>query len=445
MRDLNYFPLNVESNIYGMTALEFADGSSKLLVATTECQVYCISYSKFKPHTREVEFTYIPNGARITSVGSLKRGNNDFAIGITHCLTPSLQKGSNRTSTGYSSREAEYGRIASPVFYLNIYASASASSTFDLDHVAQGCQTIRLRYTPYHLYQTDLVSYDSGTLKRCPYWLLSGSDNSIHAFCEDKLNQNFTEKQLKDCFPELDKIAGLALWIDAKTREEQNPSIGETAFMRAIVLGLEDGSVKLYCSSLQYGCDKFELIRVSSFDCYSTIIPSVRLFKVNSTSEGKLRNQLRESSILKESPYANLDQLNLLVVSSTNPCLIFTDILNHNLDCKYELPQSQRLDCTVTSTIGDINLDGCNEILLGTHGRELLTYQYDAAKRTYKLTDVYELNYPLYAMSLLNLTGDVLKELTILLASGIMVMQMSVKDVIEVCRHKLSALLTLTN
>lgn len=425
-----------------MTTLEFEDGSSKLLVATTECQVFCISYSKFKPYTREVEFTYIPNGARITSIGSLRRGANDFAIGITHSLTPSSQKGTSRTSGSYANRDIDYGRCATPSFYLNIYASASVSSSFDLDHVAQGCQTIRLRYTPYHLYQTDSASYNGSDVTRTPYWLLSGGDSIIHAFFEDKQNQSFTETQLKDSFPELDKFIGLALWIDIKTTEIHESCHGQTAFLRAIALGLEDGSVKLFCGSLQYGSERFELIRTSSFDDYSTIVPSVRLFTVNSTRQTQLRTQLRQIGLLNETPAPSCNSLNLLVVGSTNPSLVFTDVLNSGLNCKYELPQSQRLDCTVTSTIGDINLDGCNEILLGTHGRELLTYQYNASEKTYRLTDVYELNYPLYAMSLLNLTGDALKELTILLASGIHVMQVSVKDVIQVFRYKLNALLT---
>lgn len=442
MRDLNYFPLNVESSIYGMTTLEFDDGTSKVLVATTDCQVYCINYCHFKPCTREVEFTYIPYGARIISIGSLKRGKDDFAIGITHSLVPSLQRGSSRSNAIFSSRDIniDYGRATT--YYFNIYASASVSSTFDLDHVAQGCQTIRLRYTPYHLYQTKSIAFEKGQMKTRPFWLLSGGDNNIHAFCEDRPSQSFAEVPLGDCFPELSNINGLTLWIDVN-----NISLGSSetcTFHRVVALGLEDGTVKLFHSTLSKGCSRFSLLKESSFDCYNTIIPSVRFFKINSISNSDVREKLKTRNMIEESGDESLDKLKLLVVSSTEPCLIFDDVINRGLECKSELPKSQRPDCIVTSAIGDVNIDGYNEILLGTHGRELLTYQYDPELQSYYLNDVYELNYPLYALSLLNLTGDSLKELTVLLASGILVLQVSVKNIIKICQKRVASLLAIS-
>lgn len=442
MQDLNYFPLDFESNIYGMTTLEFNDRTSKVLVATLNCQIYCINYNKFKPHTREVEFTYIPNGAKIISIGALKRGPNDFVIGITHSLAPGDQKGSTRTNSSFPSREAgEFGRMTT--YYFNIYGSGSANSSFDLDYVAQGCQTIRLRYVPYHLYQTELISFLGSTTKstqRKPFWLLSGGDSSIHAYCEDKPYQSFNEIPIEECFPELNHLPSIGLWMDVLNFDD-----GSGKHERAIVLGFEDGSVRLYHSVLSDLTRKFELIRESSFDNYTTIIPSVRLFKVSSTYSSKVSRLSKLGEARQDHQQdKNLQQLNILAVSSTESSIIFEDVLTNGLDLRYDLPNSRRLDCAVTSAIGDTNFDGHNEVLIGTHGCELLTYQFDKKGKRYHLAGISEFNHPLFAISILDLTGDALEDVIILLASGVLVMQAAVKDVIAVCRQRVERLIRKT-
>lgn len=435
MKDLNYFPLDVESNIYSMTILEFEDKTNKILVATLDCRIYCIDYSRFKPHTRDVEFTYIPNGAKILSIGTLKRGQDNFAIGITHSLSPNLQKSSTRSSnSGFSSREinCEYSRLTT--YYFNVYASNSAAYQFDLDQVAQGCQTIRLRYVPYHLYSTELLSFtDNGKIRRKPFWLLSGGDNCIHAFSEDKPYQTYNEIPIDECFPELNNINGLALWIDVLNIENNSN------YVRLIALGFEDGSVKLFHSVLSASSNKFILIKESKFDDYTTIIPSVRLFKINSNHQSKI-SHITSS---KESSAQVCDDINLLVVSSTNSSLVFKDILINGLNIKYELPGSQRFDSSVTSAIGDTNFDGLNELLIGTHGRELLEYHYDRDMNSYQLKDIIELNQPLFAISISDITGDALKEVIIMLVNGIILLQSSVEDAIHICKKRVDRLLSL--
>uniref|UniRef100_A0A6G1SN71 Kaptin n=1 Tax=Aceria tosichella TaxID=561515 RepID=A0A6G1SN71_9ACAR len=447
VKDLNYFPLDVESNIYGMTKLEFDDKTNKILVATLDCRIYCINYNRFKPQTKEVEFTYIPNGAKIISIGTLKRGPNDFVIGITHSLSPTPPKSaSNReliAGDSYNNRQTTY--------YFNIYASESVSPSFDLDYVAQGCQTLRLRYVPYHLYSTELLSFsstNSATMEvvRKPIWLLSGGDNNLHAYLEDRPYQSFNEAQLDECFPELcDKQKSIALWIDvANIVKDSSISTGRASVERLIALGFEDGSVKLYHSKLNEATNRFDLIRASSFDSYATIIPCVRLFRINSTNHDSiLRRRLGQSGINCDiNQDGRFEELNLLIVSSTNSSLIFKDVLNNGLTDKRELPGSQRLDCVTTATIDDTNIDGCNELLLSTHGKELITYQYDRSSGEYVLDDISVLNYPIFAMTILDLTGDGVKDLIVLLASGILIMQTSSVDLMELCRKRVKAVLS---
>lgn len=448
VKDLNYFPLDVESNIYGMTKLEFDNRTNKVLVATLDCRIYCINYNRFKPQTKEVEFTYIPNGAKIISIGALKRGPNDFVIGITHSLSPTVPKSAtSREIAGdaYNSRQTTY--------YFNIYASEAVSPSFDLDYVAQGCQTIRLRYVPYHLYSTELLSYQqdaassTDTIKRKPIWLLSGGDNHIHSFIEDRPYQSFNEIPIEDCFPELcDKHQSIALWIDVANivRSVPNSTNRQFTVERAVALGFEDGSVKLFCSVLEKEANKYVIVGTSNFDTYTTIIPCVKLFKINSTNnKSPLRRLLGDRNLICDidNQDNHLNKLNLLVVSSTDASIVFRDVLRNGLDQKQVLASSQRLDCVTSATIDDTNVDGCNEILLASHGRELITYQYNRSQDSYELNAVNLLNYPIFAMTILDLTGDGLQDLIVLLASGILIMKSPTKDAIDTCRRRIKAVL----
>lgn len=437
MKDLNYFPLDVESNIYGMTTLEFEDRTTKVLVATLECKIYCINYNKFKPYTREVEFTYIPNGAKIISISALRRSPNDYVIGITHSLAPNALKTSTRQqSTSHQRETIDYGRLTT--YYLNIYASGSGSQKFDLDYVAQGCQTRRLKYVPYHLFHTEHLTISDKvnfSIKSRPLWLLSGGDNAIHAFCEDKPHQSFNEVAITDYFPELSNLTGLALWIDAINLVQKLNLIE-----RAIALGFEDGVVKLYQSTYDQPSNCYNLVRESSYDANTTIIPYVRLFKTHSHKPCPLDNKLKSSGISNEE---QSEEINLLVISSTNASLCFKDVTKYGLDSWQELPESRRLDCSVAAAVADLNMDGFNEIFIGTHGRELLTYHYDRDRSCYRLTDVKELNHPLYAIAILDLTGDCLKDIVLLVSQGILVLQVDVPSAIETCHSRLDRLLSL--
>lgn len=446
LNNLNYFPLDVESNIYGMTTLKFDDETTKILAATSNCQIYCISYNKCQAHTKEVQFTYIPHGARIISIGALKRGPNDFVIGITLSVGSNVQKITTSRTTSGANRDVMDLTNKPTTYYFNIYASGTP---FDLDYSAQGCQTIRLPFVPYHLYQTETISYSrsEGAIRKKPFWLLSGGDDRIHAFFEDQPYQSYFEVDIEDHFRELAHVKGLVLWMDVMhVRQSEN------LYQRAVALGLEDGSVKLYISQMSIGDQnaRFELVKESSFDSYTTIIPSVRLFRLRSSKPCKLRNYLKSNGLISQDG-ANrggggdkLDQVNLLVVSSTESSLIFKDVLNLGLDSSVELPESRRLDCAASSAIGDINLDGQNELLIGTHGRELLTYSYNKDRDCYYLDSLMELNHSIFAISILDLTGDALKEVTILLASGIIIMQASIKNAIDVCRRRVETILGLS-
>ncbi|KAG9509500.1 KICSTOR complex protein kaptin, partial [Fragariocoptes setiger] len=355
---LNYFPLPADSSIYGMTSLDLDDGTYKILVATHSCQIFCIDYVKFQAHCREVEFTYIPSGAKIISIDAFKRPNskaNDFVIGITHSLTAPSQKPTttNDTPTRMSST---FDTDKNQTYYLNIYASGIYSDSFDLDYIAQGCLTIPIKYVPYHLYHTQLILTEAGNAQKSVemVWLLSGGDRAVHVFRENKRNQCFIEvNAFEDYFPELVNINGIVLWIDIKYVEKE-----QNNHQRLCALGLEDGTFTLKHSVYSAKTKNYQLVNTWTNADYLTIIPSVRLFTKKSTISG-----------------CKTDDVNLLVVSATEPCLVFHDVIRNGLTKSYELPMSQRIDCNTSATIGDLNCDGYNEIIVGSYGQSIEAFR----------------------------------------------------------------------
>jgi len=397
MDDLDLYLFDVECSIYGATRL-----GNKILTITSDCKVCCISFNKFKPQISEIEFAYIPNGAKIRSISILERSPNDEVIGITH---------SKNT-----------------IYYLNLYAS---QANLDLEHIAQGCQTIRLRYVPYHLFPCETLTSDGRSLK-C--WLLSGGDCCIHLFIENTISQNFEEKCIDDHFPELSGTFECpALWIDFKAFK------GFELEERIVALGFEDGTVRLFHSAFSRETKKYTLIRKSLFEEYNTIIPCVRLFDIHSVKESC---QVRQK-IVGENPRSAKTKrptYNLLLVSSTNPCIIFKDILNEGFDLKQILPESRRIDCNTTAAVGDIDFDGRNEILIGNHGKEILTYKYNGTE--YELCNIKRVNNPIYSLLVFDITGDALNDVCVLLSNGILIMQSSVKDAVKTFENRIASILS---
>ena len=399
METLDLFPLDVECSIYGMTTF---DGN--ILVSTSNCKVYCITFNKFKPHIREIEFAYIPNGAKIMLISALQRDKDDYVIAITHSK--------------------------STIYYLNLYVSGSSHPKLDLDQLAQGCQTIRLKYVPYHLYPT---TASTGPGKRSPCWLLSGGDNRIHIFIEDE--KSFEEKPIEDYYPELEVTFDCpALWIDVLNFNDNKE--------RAVALSFENGSVRLFYSSWNATEGNYNLVENWRFEEYTTIVPCVRLFRIkNSNSSSDTRTKLGRLNVIN-SDTSTAQSINLLLVSSTNSCLVFEDIIKNGLAAKRELPDSQRLDCNTTAAIGDTNFDGRNELVIGNHGRELLFYRYDVSSCAYELDRVQDFNNPIYSIAMLDITKDGLNDICILLSNGVMILQSSVQDAIDICRKRVGAILS---
>ncbi|XP_076655108.1 KICSTOR complex protein kaptin isoform X2 [Halictus rubicundus] len=395
--DAHWFPLTSQGNIYSMTKLCSTNGSNKVLVASLKRKIYSCEYHlmpnlHLRPLVKELLFTYIPSGAEIMSIDAYNKSDtgDGFVIGIT------IIKVSTDTSVER---------------YLNIYTEGVTDGEGDecssIEAIAQNCLMVELAYTPYHLYHTILPQQN---LHNEVVWLLSGSDYKIHMIREDKLNHGYSESSIEKHFPELHDIQAISLWINIYYYDEYN--------WRLTVIGCECGLVKVAIVNV------LELkVRRSWKLRYDTPISSVYVFPQQNNIT---KPNFIDSSGSKQSTSNKETKLNVLIVNTCN-AVVFMDILNNGMDEDVMLNGSETSDCILCSCIADINMDGQNEILLGTYGQEILIFCF--------INDNWELivrklfDAPVHSICYMDITNDGMKEIIVLTQRGVHILQHNIADV----------------
>ncbi|XP_022251531.1 KICSTOR complex protein kaptin-like isoform X2 [Limulus polyphemus] len=375
--EAHFSELPSQGNIYGLSSLTVGT-TNKVLVASLRRKVFCVDYAQSRiPSTREINFTYIPAGAEIISVDAFNKSleNHDFVIGITFI----------KSSESQSSQ------------YLNIYSDWEPGRLFDLDIIAQGCQSLELDFIPYQLTHAQLHTSE-GTEIVC---LLSGSDCKVHLYREDHSQQCFFEQTTTDFFPEFDDLPSIVHAINTCYIEENKK--------RLTAVGCEDGYIRM--------C----IVNVNSNDMLK-----------------KLRGD-------KETTF-QLPEIHLLVISTLEPSVVYWNAYENDLTQQLILPESDYYDCVTCGIVADINMDGKNEILLGTYGQELLVYKLekkDNGPGCYKLIFHRSFSHPLLSLAYLDIIGDGVKELLAFSTKGLHILQHDLKKVSQLCQQRLQKLAAL--
>ncbi|KAJ9582834.1 hypothetical protein L9F63_022793 [Diploptera punctata] len=401
--DAHYFTLPSQGNVYSLTKLCTSSGANIVLVASLRRKVFSFEYSGdsdgfLKPTVKEVLFTYIPNGTEIVSVDAFTRSqsSDDFVIGIT------IIKSTEHTTETY----------------LNIYSEWEPSSEMNLDSVSQNCLMIQLDFIPYQLYHTQLYTNNQKfDFVKQVVWLLSGSDEKVHMFQEDKDNHCYVEVDIAEHFPELMEPPSVVMWMDIFYCQNET--------RRVSAYGCECGFVKVavvdvaQCKVLASWLARFE-----------GPVSTVRLF----TEETNLNTP---PFIEDAQPERKQDLVvNLLVSNTLQPSVVYMDVVRQGLKNVFTLPESEHYDAVLCSTIADIDMDGRNEILLGTYGQEVLMYKYmeGTSEKTGKwvLKSQRSFANPIHSILYLDVTGDGVKEFVILTLRGVHVMQHNLQDVEKV-------------
>lgn len=432
---LNYFPIDVEASIYAMEVLKFEDGSSTALAGSRDGHVFCVNHRDERPHVRKMQFSYIPSESQIMSIRALKQGFDEFVIGITHYHHSNTFP--SRDDVNLDDNRSSYPR-QDMVYYLNIYASVkNDAGEYDLDSVAQSCQTINLKYCPSVLFPCDALSIissdDMTKVHREPVWLVAGGDRIVHTFVEDKLCHSFGEINADQAgFPELStSLEGIATWMDLKYVDKTKD---ESRIIRLTCFGMDDGTVMVFQSSFNVNSGLIEKHKTLSWTDATTIVTSVRFFKIRSTYDSKLRKRL----VTKDEDFESEEsKINLLVVHATGQSFIFSDILSKGLHEVSQLVGSERIDVNTTSAIADINYDGLNEILIGNYNRELMIFQYDQENRSYYFEDLRIFKQPVFSIHILDFTKNAVNDILLLISDGVLLLQSKVEDLLSTVDRRL--------
>ncbi|XP_077267949.1 KICSTOR complex protein kaptin isoform X2 [Temnothorax americanus] len=393
--DAHWFPLASQGNIYSMTKLCSPNSPNKLLVASLKRKIYSCEYhqtSEFlRPMAKELLFTYIPSGAEIISIDAYNKSDtgDSFVIGIT--IT--------KTSTDTIER------------YLNIYTEGAVDGEGDegssIEAIAQNCLMVELSYTPYHLYHTVLPQENS---VREVVWLISGSDYRIHMIREDKLSHVYSESSIEKYFPELHDVQAIALWINIYYYDNYK--------RRVTAVGCECGLVKVAVVNVV----DLQVIR-SWLLRYDKPVSSVIVFPHrNAISKPTFVDVNFEKCVPKD----DVPKLNV-VISSTSNAVVFKDILEHGMKRDVTLSGSESSDCILCCCIADINMDGRNEILLGTYGQEVLIFALTGD--AWELTARKLFDAPVHSISYMDITNDGTKELIVLTQRGVHILQHNIADI----------------
>ncbi|XP_072767675.1 KICSTOR complex protein kaptin [Anoplolepis gracilipes] len=395
--DAHWFPLASQGNIYSMTKLCSPSNSNKLLVASLKRKIYSCEYHQMteflRPMVKELLFTYIPSGAEIISIDAYNKSDtgDSFVIGITIM----------KTSTDTIER------------YLNIYTEGAIDGEGDegssIEAIAQNCLMVELSYTPYHLYHTVLSQQN---FAHEVVWLISGSDYRIHMIREDKLSHVYSESSIEKYFPELHDLQAIALWINIYYYDNYK--------RRVTAVGCECGLVKVaVINVIDLQVSQSWLLR------YDKPVPSVIIFPHrNFVGKPAFININAEAE--KCIPEDDIPKLNI-VISSTSNAVVFENILEYGMKQDVILSGSESSDCILCCCIADINMDGQNEILLGTYGQEVLIFV--LTDNAWELTARKLFDAPVHSISYMDITNDGIKELIVLTQRGVHILQHNIDDV----------------
>lgn len=359
----------------------------------------CLEYQQnsLVPSAREVPFTYIPDSAEIVSIDAFMRPepSKRLVVGISLILLKNSRSQQKQ--------------------FLNIYSALESKAEFSLDSIAEGCQHLELDFVPFQLTHAEIFVRGRQEV----VFLLCGSDECVHMFCEDRTQQRFEEQTVGDYFPELQNLPSNVLWLEVQTQLTR----------RITVLGCQDGNVKLAVTALTA---QPSVIKEYSLNRDGPI-SSVKLFSLNSKQPQKIREG---DTDVDESEGVSSSDLHLLVCCAIETSVVFIDIINQGFTNMVTLPESDDFDSVTCASIADVDWDGCDEIVMGTYGQELLVYKCvfkdgittPANNVDFQLICRRSFASPLFAIEYLDLTKDGLKELAVASLSGLHVLQRNVNQ-----------------
>jgi len=473
LKEMHFLHTTSQTNVYG-TAEVCLPNCNKILIATSQ-GIHALDFQRIddslKPVSKKVQFTYIPADAEIVSIDAFNRWQYGEGLVIGICFI----------------KDAESSK---PSQFLNIYTATEPGGEFNLDSIANGCRDHALPFFPYQLYHADL--FVDGI--REVAFLLSGSDQSIHLFREDRLMMNlgYSEQPVEIYFPEFSHFKSNVLWMDIR----HNKDFSE----RTSVTGTQNGTVRVSVveTSRQTILRSWDVSHDSPITC-------VKLFSRNFALSDvcpKTWQPIYEERDVQGFPYRvksliekredlkpRDENLQLIVTTALDPAIIYSNIKLFGLTKSLELPESTMFDCVLGACASDVDMDGDNEIVLTSYGQAMLIYKLQYSEESLN-EDIKEIDqslpnecetpsfdgspngssqnlqsnslkctmihstslllqmtmpYPLLGVKCMDLTGDGVLEMVLVSVKGLHVLQHDPNQILPLLTEKLRRLKMLTD
>eukprot|EP00794_Sanderia_malayensis_P020046 gene20046-22013_t len=433
-KEIYFLSLASQSNIYCCVKLESDfSGSEKLLVGSLGGKVSCIdSRERCKPNANEIYFTYIPGDAEIISMDAISRGQELPRIGSVIAISLVLVKVIN------GNKKYQH--------FINFYTAMEPEKNDKLTDIARSCQHIELHFTPYQLTHANILSSEKGGR---PVFLLSGSDKKVHMFKEDKELQRFVEFPCEQFFPEFRDLPSSITWMDVKEMVD-NKRI--TAFgcqdgylflaivnsnseiLQSFATNLEGPISSVCLFTLNARDNPTEIFKPDQTDFQETSpkgnttkIPRVDLKILRFLKSFACLLQVQWGFRLFSCKKSFFDYVVLFISHSSEFQLI--DVVKQGFSNMAILPRSDHFDCVTCSLVADFDLDGKNEVILGTYGQELLVYKFHPSSLENGMLH-FELQWtktfpkPIFRVEMLDVLNDGAKELIVVSLTGVHILQL---------------------
>ncbi|XP_053329911.1 KICSTOR complex protein kaptin [Spea bombifrons] len=396
-----------QSNVYGLSVLP-CPGAPELLVATLKGKVINFKYQdlrdRLRAGARELQFTYIPVDAEIVSIDSFSKSapKRGLVVGITF-----IKDSGDKTSP-----------------FLNIYCDYEPGSEYNLDSIAQSCLNLELKFTPFQLCHAEVQDGD----QQETVFLLGGNDQCIHLYKENEGLHQFEEQPVENLFPELRDLPSNVTWLSVYNIPSSQHRI--TAY------GCQNGYV---CAS-HVDQGRREVLQSWSLQ-QDGPLSKVLIFEMPRACGGGEAEGQREAVFPDGQNFPG--EFSVLISSTTEPSVVYKNVLRRGLEDQLLLPDSDRYDSVLCAVAADVDFDGELEILLATYGQELLCYKYTAgagAEGQFQLVWQRGFPSPPLCMAHVDLTCDGLCELAVVCLKGLHVLQHSLaqtaKCLLQRLRHK---------
>jgi len=283
----------------------------------------------------------------------------------------------------------------------------------------ENCETIELDFVPTQL---DHAIYIRETHKN-GMWLLSGCDKRIHAYksderqiCEQKIEEYFTE--FKGTSDEVSIVFGTKSFSDYKKRISFYGTV--SGFLMFAVVDSEKNQI-LY----------------SFTEHFLTPVSIVKLFNThNRTNENQNSFSAVNDVYIPDVHTINEKEPICFLVGSVTECaVVYMNVLEKNFKNAIVLKDSDQYGGIMSCLIADINFDSKNEILIGTHGKYILSYVYKNNRWIKQLP--YDMKDPVFTINYLDSSGEGVNDLVVMNRRGLYILKHEPQDIIEILKNRL--------